>query len=384
VEQHALAREQDAANAGAAPIPPQSAPTAWERAGAKIRASTGPEDAAASAPTAEPPQPAERVSSAAVAPPPVSAQAASASAVKQPEPVAVPLVAGVRFDNAISRSAPSPATATTPPPSPAPPAIEPKRLESKPEVAKAEPTLTQPMPAPAASSKISAAAQSQNTPPATAPGAAMASLPQEGEARYTLRRGILSANVALSWKFSDNRYRLQSVAQGAGLLAVFGSHVQVSEGEVGAQGLKPSSFSVELRGKKDQAVFLWEAKTIQFSGKSGERSAQLPDGAQDMLSLLFQLAFEPPQTQQLTSQVTNGRKLETYTFARVGEETLELPAGSFRTIHVAKQHAPGDDAMELWLSPEHHYLPVKIRLIDRKGEVMEQTVSTIKVAKAGQ
>ncbi len=207
-------------------------------------------------------------------------------------------------------------------------------------------------------------------------------VPASGEAQYKLRMGIVSGELTLSWKFADGHYRLDSVAQGSGIFAIAGKYVQASEGDIAASGLRPTTFSVERRGKKDSAAFNWTDNSVRFNGKSGEHTEAATPGTQDMLSLLFQLAFAPPLGDDLTVIVTNGRKLERYAFERAGEEVISLEGGQFHTLKIRKQRKGDEDGMEVWLALEHHYLPVKIRVTDKKGSVIEQTLMAMKVVSA--
>lgn len=207
-------------------------------------------------------------------------------------------------------------------------------------------------------------------------------LPAVGEARYKLRMGIVSGELTLSWKFSEGRYRLDSFAQGSGLFAIAGSYVQISEGEVAATGLRPNMYSRERRNKKDTAEFNWNENSVRFTDKGGSHSEALPAGVQDLLSLLFQLAFVPPLAEKLSVIVSNGRKLENYAFERAGEEVLDLQGGKFHTVKIVKARNGDDETMEVWLALEHHYLPVKIRVTDKKGSVIEQTLTAIKIVSA--
>ncbi len=207
-------------------------------------------------------------------------------------------------------------------------------------------------------------------------------MPASGEAQYKLRMGIVSGELTLSWKFADGHYRLDSIAQGSGIFAVAGKYVQASEGDIAANGLRPTTFSVERRGKKDSAAFNWTDNSVRFNGKSGERTEAATPGTQDMLSLLFQLAFAPPLGDDLTVIVTNGRKLERYAFERAGEEVISLEGGKFHTLKILKQRKGDEDGMEVWLALEHHYLPVKIRVTDKKGSVIEQSLMALKVVSA--
>ncbi|MBS3916855.1 MAG: DUF3108 domain-containing protein, partial [Sulfuritalea sp.] len=43
-----------------------------------------------------------------------------------------------------------------------------------------------------------------------------------------------------------------------------------------------------------------------------------------------------------------------------------------RTWHMKTPALPGEQAMELWLASDYRNLPVRIRFVDRKGDVFDQ------------
>ncbi len=349
------------------PVPPPSIASIRERSGAKLRAPM---------PIENPTMPADEV---AVAPP---------VAIADPPPAPLPAIATAPHPlQPIAQEGP-PAVATTP------------EVEST-SPTQAQLTAAAPLPPPAVEASEAPAVAAEPPPPATELANAIRSIsaqpappstatidpptlpiPAAGEAQYKLRMGLVSGELILSWNFADGHYRLNSVAQGTGIFAIAGKYVQASEGDIVTGGLRPAAFSVERRGKKDSAKFNWPESSVQFNGKSGERTAPVSAGTQDMLSLLFQLAFTPPLGDDLTVIVTNGRKLERYAFERAGEESIRLEGGSFRTLKILKRRSGDEDGMEVWLALEHHYLPVKIRVTDKKGSVIEQTLMAMKVLSA--
>ena len=320
-----------------------------ERSGAKVRAPT---------PIENPTMPAEDV------------VVAEAKVAEEPPPAPTPM----------------PAIATAPHPlepvgQEGPPRVDaPSIVVSKPKVSTQRSEIPwEPEPAPVvqAPGKVAVIA-----PPVVNIDPSALPMPASGEAQYKLRMGIVSGELILSWKFTDGHYRLDSIAQGTGIFAIAGKYVQASEGDIAAGGLRPTTFSVERRGKKDSAAFNWTDNSVRFYGKSGERTEAATPGTQDMLSLLFQLAFAPPLGDDLTVIVTNGRKLERYAFERAGEEVISLEGGKFHTLKILKQRKGDEDGMEVWLALEHHYLPVKIRVTDKKGSVIEQSLMAMKVVSA--
>ena len=90
--------------------------------------------------------------------------------------------------------------------------------------------------------------------------------------------------------------------------------------------------------------------------------------------MYYQLVLLSPLQGQVEMPIATGRKLETYRFEVLGEETLTLPSGERRGLHVRTRS--GSDTIELWLrtgeAAAARGLPLKIRFIDRKGEIFDQ------------
>ena len=307
----------------------------------------------------------------------------SGAKVRAPTPIENPTMPAEDVVVAEAKIAEEPPPAPTPMPAiaTAPHPLEPVGQEGPPRIDAPSIVVSKPKDAPVTAPAVTPppdkvaviAPPTVNIDPSALP------MPASGEAQYKLRMGIVSGELTLSWKFADGHYRLDSIAQGSGIFAVAGKYVQASEGDIAANGLRPTMFSVERRGKKDSAAFNWADNSVRFNGKSGERTEAATPGTQDMLSLLFQLAFAPPLGDDLSVIVTNGRKLERYAFERAGTEVISLEGGKFHTLKILKQRKGDEDGMEVWLALEHHYLPVKIRVTDKKGSVIEQSLMAIKV-----
>lgn len=200
-------------------------------------------------------------------------------------------------------------------------------------------------------------------------------MPQQVTTRFTLFKGLNGLRVGRAeqvWKLDGEHYTISSVAEASGLFSLFasGKFVQESQGEVTAAGLKPSNYRVERgqnAGKTDTAEFDWNAMTLTLASGGGKQTLQLPEGTQDLLSFMYQLAFAPPQSSAVQMQVTNGRKLDSYAYWVV-EEALETPMGVLNTLHLGKQREEGEKDTEVWLAVDYHYLPVKISQIDKDGD----------------
>ncbi len=195
------------------------------------------------------------------------------------------------------------------------------------------------------------------------------------------RDDFTMGQVALSYTIKSNNYTITSIGEASGLVSLFvpGKHVQVSQGKVTREGLKPESFWIE-RGqkadKRDSVQFDWSQQILTYPLRNRE-SVSLPDKAQDFLSFLYQFSFAPPQANQDVF-VTDGRKLDRYTYDLMGEENLETPFGLVATLHLAARKE-GRIAAELWLAKDYELLPVKIQLVDKKGDTLTQIATSISI-----
>ncbi len=216
-------------------------------------------------------------------------------------------------------------------------------------------------------------------------------LPRKAEIRYTLYKGgngLAVGRTEHTLELTGERYSVSSITEASGLFSIFvsGKLVQISQGKITDSGLKPDSFWVQ-RGQKaettESAQFDWDNMQLTLNSSDGSRTVNLQPGTQDLLSFLYQFAFDPPTDKKEVKLIlTNGRKIDRYGYDVVGEETLDLPSGSVKALHLSKQHGPNEDGTEIWLNLDNHYLPVKIRQLDKSGDVAaEQIVTGITIKK---
>lgn len=264
-----------------------------------------------------------------------------------------------------------------PPPKPAKPAPKPR---PKPALAPAKAVApVVPDKAPAEPAPPAAKAE-----PAKPPFDPTRYLPRKAEIRYTLYKGgngLAVGRAEHTLELTGERYSVSSVTEASGLFSIFvsGKLVQISQGKITDSGLKPDSFWVQ-RGQKaettESAQFDWDNLQLTLSGDGNNRTLPLQPGTQDLLSFLYQFAFAPPTGKEVKLILTNGRKIDRYGYDVVGEEILDLPSGSVKALHLSKQHGPNEDGTEIWLNLDNHYLPVKIRQLDKSGEISAEQIIT--------
>lgn len=261
---------------------------------------------------------------------------------------------------------------------PAPPAaLERSPVKAKPVVRSVPLPVSAPADvAPAVAEPVTAA---EPTPPAPPPEPAKPALPASGVIRFAIVKESLGLQVGQAehrWEFADDgSYRLTATSETSGLAALLrpARLVQESRGRLVAGGLQPDSFRSQRAGKAlEGADFDWPAGQIRLLRDGSVQP--LRAGAQDMLSLNYQLAFLGRLAEGITLGVATARKFERHALDSLGEEEIDVPAGRFRTLHL---RALNDSTTEIWIALDHGHLPVKIRFTDKKGESFEQIATDL-------
>ncbi len=242
-----------------------------------------------------------------------------------------------------------------------------------PEVAKAEPPQAEPLP-PAVTPET--------------PAKPMAAPLKSGALVFDVYLGAAEsdplARMTHELKFTDQTYEISSRGEALGLLASLysGLLTQRSVGLMTETGFSPQQYS-EQKGKKPESITVFDQKTasIQFSGSAGQ---PLPEHAQDRLSVIYALTAQlkdselmgslPKQGDVIKFKVANTQSIEDFDFDCLGYEPVVLRHGEVRAMRFKRtKNVNGEkSSIELWFSPATEWLPVQIRLTDKKGMVVTQ------------
>ena len=218
-----------------------------------------------------------------------------------------------------------------------------------------------------------------------ADAASVADLPSRVSISYNATTSIADGVAHYKWKREGENYTFESTIQASGFFVNMfaGTITQQSSGAVTTAGIAPRRFSIR-RGDKppETAEFDSPKGKVRLSRESETRELDMPPKLQDTQSFLFQLAVEAPKLRNLDDRieiwVTNARGLNRYIFKKVGESTIETRLGNVETIHLIRETAEVRDTYEAWLSPSHHYLPVKLKFyLDRfPAELIATTLTS--------
>lgn len=199
---------------------------------------------------------------------------------------------------------------------------------------------------------------------------------------YTLKTNKFpfTLNAELLWRNQGDGYSARLRYSALGM-----ARAQTSQGRITDVGLAPERFSDKYRSEV-AAHFNYEQHKVTFSANTPD--APLLAGAQDRLSVLLQLgallASEPTRYASgstVTVQTVGPRSADTWLFTFLLTETLQLPGGTLQTVKLERlPRELYDQKVEVWLSPDLDYLPVRIRITEANGDSADQQWSATESA----
>lgn len=182
------------------------------------------------------------------------------------------------------------------------------------------------------------------------------------------------ATVKEQFEVKNQSYQITSQQKGMGVFALLGERILTSKGQVDAQGLVPSKFTLQQGDRLKEATFDWPNKTINMQYKGKTRTDTLTAGTQDLSSFAYQFRFNPPVAKQpYQLALTTGKKVKNYEY-QVEDQTIELDGKPVDCLHLFQEN-PGKESKEFWIAKTYQYLPIYIVLVDKHGQRLEQTVT---------
>ena len=219
-----------------------------------------------------------------------------------------------------------------------------------------------------------------------AAAAATQAAPRSVRATYNATmNGLAIGTISEHFESDGGAYRIVSDTRPQGLAALIQRQPLrfTSAGTLARDGLRPSQFDARRSaGEAPQvsAEFDWPQKQITLKHQGKIETLPLPPGTQDRLSVMYQFLFLPPERlRQLEFSMTNGRKIDHYRYRAADDVEIETGVGRLKTVHLVKQREPGSTVTEVWLSPQHQNLPVKMLIVERDGVRFEQLIQSVEV-----
>ena len=156
-----------------------------------------------------------------------------------------------------------------------------------------------------------------------------------------------------------------------------------SKGDVTSDGLRPAYFE-SRRGAADApqsvAEFDWTHSQLQLRHDAKTEWLPLNAGTQDRLSVMYQFMFMPlGKARHVDFWMTNGRKLDHYRYRVTPDVEIDTPLGRLKSTHLVKEREAGDTHTEVWISPRHRNLAVKLLIVERDGIRYEQVLQNVEI-----
>lgn len=214
--------------------------------------------------------------------------------------------------------------------------------------------------------------------PIPAPAEPAPAFPIQIRATLELRVNSLTATAEQHWVMEGLDYSITMSAK------KFGFKAQLeSEGEIGSDGgLLPRDYRMKINDRI-RNFSEYRNGTLRYGKPSFIKSASLQSAPQDMVSLPFHVAVTFNGSPQ-TIMVSSGKSLYEIRLVLDAEETLKLPVGTLRTLHLrGERFNPSDGTLltgyEVWLAPDYLNYPVKFIGRTGNGDVVEYRVTQLEI-----
>ncbi len=191
----------------------------------------------------------------------------------------------------------------------------------------------------------------------------------------------LSGSGNILWQQSGQSYLIKGDA--SALLLNLLSYQ--SNGQIGSTGLMPEQYQEKRIGKSATTThFVRDRKTISFSAST--QVHEIRGGEQDRGSVIWQLAGlargDPDKLAAglgFEAIVAGSKAADRWNVVVIGKENVTLPEGSLSGWHLSLAPVENnfDYQIDLWLSPDRDWYPVKINYSNRSGASLSLSLSRL-------
>jgi len=203
---------------------------------------------------------------------------------------------------------------------------------------------------------------------------------------YELRYAALRADATIDLQAADKPneflYSVTTRTRGIARLLRPGKASEVARFRYDENGFQPLSYRLDdgiAKAENDSSIqFNWE--TGIATSTHGTETVELPIRA----GMLDRLTADIAAIQILRNGETltgfdlvDRNEIRRYEFTLQGEETINVPAGTFKTLKYLRARPGSSRATLIWFAPDMEYLPVKITQLKRGESVIEMFATVL-------
>ena len=207
-------------------------------------------------------------------------------------------------------------------------------------------------------------------------GAGTPQVLQPYHAQYELlRAGTVEGRVDVQLeRIDDSHWRMSTHSRGThGLAALTGIQVrETSEFRSDASGVTCTSYRYRQTGLRTRERSVdcgpGTAGVVSRDHKGEYRfstHANLAD--RQIVSLALALKLASGKRGELSIPVVDRERLEPQRYRALGEETLDLPIGSTRTLKLDRQHDSNERKTSTWFAIDQGWIPARIVHVGKSG-----------------
>lgn len=209
--------------------------------------------------------------------------------------------------------------------------------------------------------------------------AALAAPLPDFKARYRLEQHDLHIGTATIALHTDEQggYLYEFHSQPVRWVSWFADNElrESSRGEINDNSIRPLQYHYERSGGNQRIArlsFDWQTMSVENDVAGSHWKMDIPPGTHDKLATQLGMMLALGEGKDdVTFTVADGGTLKEYRYRVIGKESLDLPAGTFRTVKVAKLRKNIDQETFIWFAPALHYLPVRIWRRDSDEEAYQ-------------
>jgi hypothetical protein len=195
-------------------------------------------------------------------------------------------------------------------------------------------------------------------------------------------KGVTAASSTVELKNVDsNIYTYSSVNSARGIFRMAfpdalsqTSTFRITDGQVVPMMFQGS----DEKERPINLTFDWQKKRVTGVAKEKQVDLELPDGAQDAMSLQI-ASLRNLQSGNLKGTVwmIDATKLKEYEVVLEGEARIETALGELDTIIYTSKRHNSESFTRTWVAPKLGYLPVKAQRVDGKKVLITLLIQTV-------